>query len=695
MKQLALLFISLFLFSCSMEKQGDKEQGFADAIYQNGKIYTVDSTNEWVDAVAIKEGKFIKVGSSEEVQTLIGKGTEVIDLEGHFVMPGITDMHAHPFSGVDLGTGAMNLTNPTEKETIIADIKKYVDEHPDQEVYLGGNWNVGGLFKNDSPDKKLLDEIIPSKPAFLLSQSGHSAWVNSKALELAGIDEKYEDNGAYIFDRYEGTNEPSGTVRESGMVLIMNQLSYMKPEEFAPLLKNEIERYSRYGITNIQPAEGAASHLLGAAILEKSNELNVRLFPALDWLTSQLRVTNDEETIAFIDNWKKFETKLIKPHYVKIFADGAADSHTLLLSEVYEDAPDSYGSMYLPVKEYRKAILNFHSKDISVHVHAMGDSSATIITNIFEEAEATYPASKGVLHLGHASFVKNDDLDRLAKLKKVTVNFSPMLAVPHPQMKIFIETPLGKERHQRQYPVKTAIDKGLVTGFGSDFPSSLVPDPNSFFYMHGWVTRELPGEPELGTINISNAVSIKEAIKGFTLGGAQALGYEYAKEFGSIEEGKSADMVILDRNLFKIDKQDIYRTQVEKTIFRGKTVFDRDDEMKNLNIVEIEITNKDLNNAIDAADLNFIIEQDFAGGHRCFGNLHEVVPGKINAPEIINNAFEQLIDSEYIFVRQAREIYWKKTNSHYWIQWVEKDGILSLWAYDPHLKEVIKVLQVN
>jgi predicted amidohydrolase YtcJ len=573
MKYLLLLFVVSTFFFVSCDTADDKRTITADVIYTNGKIYTVNENHPWAEAVAIKDGKFLKVGSDSDMEELKDESTEVIDLNGQFVMPGITDMHAHPFSGVDLGTGSMNLNNPADKEAIISDIKKYVQAHPDKDVYLGGNWNVGGLFNGDSPDKKLLDEIIPDKPAFILSQSGHSAWVNSKALEISGIDENFQNEGSYIFDRYDGTNEPSGTVRESAMVIIMNNLKYLDPEEFAPLFKTEVERYSKYGITNIQPAEGAATHLLGAAILEKNNELNVRLFPALDWLTSQLRVTNDEETEAFIDDWKSYETELIKPHYVKIFADGAADSHTLLLSKPYDDASETYGSMYLPLEEYRKAILNYHSKDISVHVHAMGDSTSTLIIDIFEEAEATFPESKGVLHFGHAPFVKNEDLDRLAKLKKVTINFSPMLAVPHPQMKIFVETPLGKERHQQQYPVKTALDKGLIAGFGSDFPSSLVPDPNSFYYMHGWVTREVPGQPELGTINIENAISVEEAIRGFTLGGAQALGYNHASIFGSIEEGKSADFIILNQNILDISKSDIYKTEVKKTIFRGVEVY--------------------------------------------------------------------------------------------------------------------------
>ena len=135
------------------------------------------------------------------------------------------------------------------------------------------------------------------------------------------------------------------------MVKIMNALHYLSPEEFAPFLKTEIERYSKYGVTAIQPAEGSPSWLLGAALLEKDNNLNVRLFPALDWLTSQLRVLNDDESKAFIDDWKTYETELIKPHYVKIFGDGGADSHTILMKEPFADSPGNLGSMFLPIED--------------------------------------------------------------------------------------------------------------------------------------------------------------------------------------------------------------------------------------------------------------------------------------------------------------------------------------------------------
>ena len=460
-------------------------------------------------------------------------------------------------------------------EAVLADIKQFVAEHPDRDVFLGGNWSIGGaLFENDSADKKVLDEIVPDVPVFLLSQSGHSAWVNSKALEMAGIDESVDNEGSYIFDRYEGTNEPSGTARDNGMVLIMNALHYLAPEDFAPFFEKEIQRYSRYGVTAIQPAEGSITWLQGAALLEKEDRLDVRLFPALDWLTSQLRALDDDESVAFIEDWESYQTELIRPHYVKIFGDGGADSHTVLMKEPFADSPENLGSMFLPFDEYRAAILDFYAKGITVHVHVLGDATAARIIDIFEEAEATYPDSDAVLHLSHNQSTDYEDLDRLAALKKVTASFSPMLAVGHPQMDLFLKTPLGEERHQQVFPVRAAIEKGITVGFGSDFPSSLVPEPDSFFYMEGWVTRQMPGTDEYGTVNADQAISVEQAIRGFTLGGAEALGADYSEQFGSIEAGKSADMIVLDRDLLEIPETEIHNTEVQKTIFKGEVVYE-------------------------------------------------------------------------------------------------------------------------
>ncbi len=668
----------------------------ADTVYLNGRIYTVDDDQPWAEALAVKDGRLLAVGRVADVDALSADSTEVVDLDGAFVMPGIVDMHAHPFTGVDLGTGSVNLTEPGDLDAVLTHVGAYAAAHPDRDVIVGGNWLIGGALEpNDSPDKRLLDAVVADRPVFLLSQSGHSAWVNSAALELAGIDSDFVNTDAYIFDRYPGSDEPSGTVRESAMVLIMNRLHYLAPEEFKDLFAREIARYSKYGVTAIQPAEGYPSAYRGAALLESEGRLDVRLFPAADWLTSQLRVLDDEATTAFIDDWASYQTEQIRTHYVKIFADGAADSHTLLMKEPYADDPDNVGAMYLPVEEYRTAILDFFSRGITVHVHAMGDGTIAQIVDIFEEAERTHPDSTALLHLGHAVSLDAAEIERLAELERVTVNFSPMLAVPHPQLDLFLKTPLGEERHQQIFPARSTMGAGLRVGFGSDFPSSLVPDPDQFWYLEGWVTRALPGEPDLGTVNADEAISIEQAVRGFTLGGAEALGGGYSEEFGSIEVGKSADFIVLDRNLIDIPSSEIHQTRVMQTVFRGRTVFDRTAAQAALDVARIEITNTELQNAVDAADLDLLVKRELPGGRCCVVHDHSVPAGAKSAPPEVNEAFAGLAAQGHRYARPAQTVFWRNTDSSHWIQFTVKDDATVLWAYDPDASEVVEILRVR
>lgn len=188
----------------------------------------------------------------------------------------------------------------------------------------------------------------------------------------------------------------------------------------------------------------------------------------------------------------------------------------------------------------------------------------------------------------------------------------------------------------------------------------------------------------------------REAIRGFTLGGAKALGAGYSELFGSIEVGKSADMIVLDRNLLEIPESDIHNTGVEQTLFRGKIVFDRAAAVSNLDVVKLEIINADLQNAVDAAELSLLVEDELGGGgHSCFVLDHTVDPGARSATDKVNSAFASLSDRGYQFARPAHTIYCKSTDGTYWIQWTVKDDAAVLWAYDPQTSAVVEVLRVR
>jgi predicted amidohydrolase YtcJ len=676
---------------------GCSSQQVADAVYTSGRIYTVNEAQPWAEAVAITDGKFVAVGSNAEVEAFVGSNTNVVDLEGRFVMPGIVDMHAHPWAAAEFNQVGLDLKNRTDPEAMVAEVKAYADANPELTSILGGDWNLG-VFEMDSPDKKLLDAVVPDRPVYLISQSGHSAWVNSKALELAGFDENFQDSGAIILDRYAGTNIPSGTLRELAQKIVLAEMGFASPERVAPGLKEALVPYSRHGITAIQPAEGSPKWIQAAQILEKQGELNVRLFPAMDWITQMHRDQTDEQVEENIRNWEQYQSELVHPHYVKIFSDGGPDSRTCLLLEPYAGTEDFYGQMYIDIEQYEEGIPRLYSQGIGVHIHCIGDGSAEEIIRIFEEATKQYPESKANLHLSHCWMTIPESFKKLAAIPNATMDFSPMLAIPAPSLKTSFADPLGEERYQKFFNVKAAIETGMPVGFGSDFPSSLVPEPNMFWYMEGYVTRQFPDYPEYGTLNPSQAITVEQAIEGFTLGGAKSLGYGWDEKIGSIEIGKYADFVVTDHNPMNVPTDELSDILVEKTVFNGREVFDRTTAVNALEVVDIDITNESLDNAVDAANLNLLVEDElWNGGQGCLPSTRDAWPqaGAKSAPGDVNEAFARLEQQGYEYVRPARTVYWEREDTNYWIQWTVKDDAAVLWAYDPVDKEIVEVLQVR
>ena len=208
-------FLSIFLVLSLVQICAPVAAQQADTVYTNGKIYTVKQQQPWAEAIAIKDGEFIKVGSADDVKAHIGDDTAVVDLGGKFVMPGFIDAHTHALNGAD-DMANLHIQQPGDKDAILAEIKAYSDANPDIEVIRGSAWNLG-VFPNDSPRKELLDEIVLDKPVFLYSQSGHSAWLNSKGLEVAGITKDTPVTATFIYSKDPDTGEPTGRIDEYAM----------------------------------------------------------------------------------------------------------------------------------------------------------------------------------------------------------------------------------------------------------------------------------------------------------------------------------------------------------------------------------------------------------------------------------------------------------------------------------------------
>ena len=552
---------------------GPPAQDAADTVYTNGTIYTVNEAQPWAEAVAIKDGKLTVVGSNADVEAVTGKGTEVVDLAGRFVMPGVLDLHSHPFITPWYGTMNLSLQNPGDADAIVAEIKAYAEANPDKEWVIGGQY-LAGVFPDDNPSKALLDEAVPDRPAAILDQTGHSMWINSKAMELAGITAETETNQLIVIEKDEATGEPTGTIREQAIQLVERVIPQAGAEDYAEAIDGIFEMFLSYGITSQQPAEGHRAPLDGLKLLEAEGRLHQRVFVSWDWKTTLNLAYTVDEIESQIKNRSQYESELIRPNYVKIFADGSPSSRTSALIEPYAHHPHFHGDANMTVEEFAQAFKMFDDWGVGVHVHAMGDGTIRRVVDALEMMKEANGDS-GVRHkVAHNTMITPDDLVRLAALRDVNIDFSPPLWYPHAGGIATFQPPLGDERFARIYPVKTALElEGLHVGQGADWLTAN-PTPDPFIAIEGFVTRENPFDPEMtGALGPSEAITLEQAIAMCTIEGAWVLGVE--DEIGSLEAGKLADMIVLDRNLFEIDPKDIYGTQVQQTIIGGEVVYDR------------------------------------------------------------------------------------------------------------------------
>ena len=550
------------------------EAQLADIVYTNGKIYTVNNAKPWVEAVAVKDGKFIRVGSAVDVNKLIGDGTEVVDLDGNMVMPGILDLHSHPFITPWYGSMNLSLKNPGDPEKILEEVKSYADANPDMEWILAGQWNIG-IYPDDAPKKEWLDEIVPDRPVVLLDQSGHTSWLNSKALELAGITKNTPTSNLIVIVKDKRTGEPTGTIREQALQLAERVIPQATPEEYANPINEIFDMFLSYGITTQQPAEGHRAPLDALKLLESKGKLNQRVFVSWDWKTTLNLAYAVEDIEDQIRNRGKYESNRIRPNYVKIFADGSPGARTSLLLKHYVGEPDFLGQANMSTEEFAEAFIKFDKMGVGVHVHAIGEGTIRRVVDALEMMKQANGDS-GVRHkIAHCWMLTREDIPRIAKMKDVNIDFSPHIPYPHPGVAATYPPRVGEQRYGKMFPVKSALEAGIHVGQGADWLTAN-PTPNPFPAIEGFVTRTNPDDPSLGQLNPKEAISLEQALRVCTLEGAWVLGVE--DELGSIEEGKFADMIVLDQNLFDLKAAErldrIGKTHVLKTIVSGDVVYD-------------------------------------------------------------------------------------------------------------------------
>jgi predicted amidohydrolase YtcJ len=547
----------------------------ADYVFKNGAVYTMDGKNPKAQAVAFKGKVITYVGSNDGVKPFVGENTKVIDLHGQMMLPGFVESHSHPTMAI-LAEGAYLQYDSVEE--VVASVKKWADEHPDAKLIRGFGWRYT-LFPTTGPTKEVLDKVFPDRPVFLFGIDAHSAWVNSKALELAGVNAKTPDPvpGFSIYQRDPKTGEPTGWLVEGpAEQAVFFKLQSSSPDAVIAAMAGLLPQFSSAGITAVFDA-GIATMPMDAGFagyqqLEKENKLPVRIVGSFIWMNPK---TGDPVAKAMALR-NTYHSELVQVRALKIMFDGGESQHTAVMLKPYFDRPDFYGEFQIDPKLVEAAVLNAQQNGVDTHCHCYGDATVRKYLDIVAEAEKQYPNSRSRHTISHATFMTNEDVARFAKLN-VTLEAQTNWFDPNPTIGLMTEI-LGKDLVFTEYGrVNSVLKTGGRLALGTDWPAA------------GWVSTYRPLDlvqiaitrailPQYGKQQImpvlpplDERITLDQALKAYTIDSAYVLDLE--DKVGSLEVGKLADVVVLEKDLYKIPPSDISTTKVMLTMMNGNVTY--------------------------------------------------------------------------------------------------------------------------
>lgn len=530
-----------------------------------GKVFTSEDNNLYAEGFAIENGKIIAVGKQDEVLKYQGENTEIKEYKEGIIVPGFTEGHAHVSSTVELVMGPyLGVHSIEECQNII---KKFDEEHPGTETIFGGGFDPG-IFGPNGPTANIIDEVVSNRGVIISDEGHHSVWVNTKAMEMAGITRDTKDPESGKINHYPD-GEPNGFLQEMAIDLITPAMPEIGLQEY----KNAILYYQEVGLSNgiVSTFEPMLSHSEDENIrfdaydeLEKSGDLKIyyRVAPTLN-------PGNDPDEFYEMAKalHKRFEGKQkLQVNTIKFFMDGVVDGHTALLREPYKMEPYDCGPLMYEQEEFNKRATMALKDGFNIHVHAIGDAAIDEALNAFEVAQKEVPG-KHRNAITHLQVCKLDHPKRMQELGVVAV-VNPYWFYETPIYKP-LELPfLGKERAEHMYYVKSFLDSGIHVSQASDFPVT-VP-PNTMMGLHLIVNRM---HPKVSTTPFfgEEAISVEDALKVFTIGGAYENFLE--DEIGSIKAGKAGNFVVLSQDVTVIPKEDIYCTKVCETWIDGKCCY--------------------------------------------------------------------------------------------------------------------------
>ncbi len=563
---LACTLLALIVLAIPASAQTSARIAPADILVVHAKVFTVNQATPWTQALAIRHGKIVAVGSDEVVGKMRGIGTKVIDAGGKLVLPGFTDCHIHFLSG-SLGLGRVNLEGATNTSEIQNRLREFAAKQPGDSWILGRGWNYAMFAPATLPDRQALDQLFPNRPVLLTAYDGHTGWANSKALSLAGITKDTPDpvNGAIVRDPQSG--DPTGALKESAQRLVSKIIP--KPSRVDKLVayRSGIKWANQNGITRVHSAGGDFEELELLDELRRTKQLSLRFYVSYFVNPPELR---KEDIDAIEQARKKYHDEWIDASAAKFMVDGVVESHTAAFLEPYSDDPSLKGSLFWDPAKYQAAVAELDKRGLQVFTHAIGDSGIRTALDAYEFAATKNHTKDRRPRVEHIEDVSAPDIPRFGKLG-VIASMQPLHSYPDADtLDVWVRN-VGPNRAARAWVWKSIAEDGGHYAFGSDWP---VVTLNPWQGIQVAVTRQTTeGKPPAGFVP-SQRLSVAQAIEGYTLDAAYAGRRE--KTEGSLEIGKVADVIIVNRNLLEIDPRNIGETRVLTTIVGGKVVYEAD-----------------------------------------------------------------------------------------------------------------------
>ena len=558
-----LVMVTIALAACDIANEASRPVS-ADAVYTNARIYKVDAVNSWASAMAVGNGKIIAVGSDEDIAAHIGEDTRVNDMAGRMMMPGIHDTHIHPYDGGIGKTVQCSFLTAVLDEALKA-LQDCLADIPEGQWLRGGQWNDGLFIGTTKAPKHILDEIAPNHPVFLMDWSVHNAWLNSSALELLGIDDETPDPSGGVIVRDLQTGEATGILLDNAAYEPRRSLPAYSLQQRSDALAWSIKQIMSYGVTTFKAALVTTENMEAYADLQAKGAIPFNIKTSLSWKSAWANSHEDE--LALIDARADFVSDRIDTDFAKIMLDGIPPTYTAAMLEPYlpsEAFGDRWrGKLMFEPEQLGADLIELDSRGLTVKIHATGDRSARAALDAIEVARMKNGDSGLIHEVSHAELIHPDDIPRFVELN-VAAEMCPILWHPIPGLDW--EAWLGPER--KVWPVRNLVESGALVVYGSDWP--VVATPNPWPGIESMVTRADPSGVSDATLWADQSVDLETTIRIFTHNGA--IANKVGDTSGSLEVGKDADFILLDRNIFDVPITEVGETKVLLSVVGGNEV---------------------------------------------------------------------------------------------------------------------------